>query len=213
MIPRALPFAVSDLILHELMWNERTQPFSVLAEFTIVVIIFFFFHFWISLSCEWQIEKTIESNLIRWGSAGPKTYRLIIHSYRYVHLKAPQHVKVRVKIPPQRGKLPNTALFFQAISLTQSIVTCWEAGGTRREWLCVGTNVLRGREASSFKKGAATVFYFDTDGANDGPRRGRRRRRACGEQVFHGRAMSGAGQGAPERQRITFHSWFMLCTQ
>lgn len=53
--------------------------------------------------------------------------------------------------------------------------------------------------------GGNKVFYFDTDGDNDGPPRDGRRK-ACGEQVFHGRAMRGAGQGAPERQRITFHS-------
>lgn len=53
--------------------------------------------------------------------------------------------------------------------------------------------------------GGNKVFRFDRDGGNDGaPRDGRKKAR--GEQVFHGRAARGAGQGAPERQRITFHS-------
>lgn len=53
--------------------------------------------------------------------------------------------------------------------------------------------------------GGNKVFYFDTDRDNDGPQR-EGRRKACGEQVFHSRAMRRAGQGAPERQWITFHS-------
>lgn len=53
--------------------------------------------------------------------------------------------------------------------------------------------------------GGNKVFRFDRDGDNDGAQRDGRKK-ARGEQVFHGRAARRAGQGAPERQRITFHS-------
>lgn len=63
------------------------------------------------------------------------------------------------------------------------------------------------RSGGEFVKegGGNKVFYFDTDGENDGSQRAGRKG-ARSEQVFHGRAMRRAGRGTPERQRITFHS-------
>lgn len=84
-------------------------------------------------------------------------------------LRGPRRAEACVKIPLLRGKGPNTAPFREATSLTHSIVTCREAGGTRREWLCVSANVPRGREASRFKKGGGNKVTR-TDGVAGGTR-------------------------------------------